>query len=55
MVFIILVKFFDIIIGAKLGMMISSFLSSSALFFFSFLSFPVFFEAVPLKKKKIFP
>lgn len=55
MVFIILVKCFDIIIGAKLGMIISSFLSSSAPFFFSFLSFPVFFEAVPYLKKIFFP
>ena len=47
MVFIILVECFDIIIGAKLGMIISSFLSSSVPFFFSFLSFPVLFEAVP--------
>lgn len=57
MVFIILVKCFDINIRAKLGMIISSFLSSSAPFFFFFLSeFLVFFETVtPYLKIFFFP
>ena len=55
MVFIILVKFFDIIIGAKLGMIISSFLSSSAPFFFPFWVFQCSLKLYLKKKKKIFP
>ena len=50
MVFIILVECFDIIIGAKLGIIISSFLSSSAPFFFPFWVFQCSLKLYLIKK-----